>query len=550
MQNVSLKVKLVILCLFMSLISVLVGVVGFWGLTLTSKYYSTVTDVSLPNVQSLARMATDYRGMRLRLLTITLPGLDKASLDDNIEKAFLLKKSFEANNEKYRSLPWQPGEEALYNDVYQVWIDFNEKVFSKVVGLYRQGTMEARNQVIAILLHEGVEIGKRFQASSDRLFNYHEEQAKINKQKAKDMADRAIFISVVFVVVGSVVGLLGGYRFASNVATIIRSVARDLAQGASQVGQASQNVAATSEELSASSSEQSAAVQQIAASIEEVSAMVTKNAEHAKRSQEASTLSGTATERGKQVVERLVQSMQEIGKCNQDINQQMEKSNQEIAEIVKVIEAIGQKTKIINDIVFQTKLLSFNASVEAARAGDRGKGFAVVAEEVGNLAQMSGNAAKEISGLLDESTQKVQQIVENTKRQVSTLMESAKQRVESGSTTATECAEVLQEVVIKVNEVREMAVEISSASTEQSRGVQEIASAMRQIEQVTQQNTSATQESAASAQELASQVESVKRMVQTLSNLVEGGRQETEVDFQPQHRSEFNRIELGHSNLA
>jgi methyl-accepting chemotaxis protein len=76
---------------------------------------------------------------------------------------------------------------------------------------------------------------------------------------------------------------------------------------------------------------------------------------------------------------------------------QINYSNEQMSEIVKVIQEIETKTKVINDIVFQTKLLSFNASVEAARAGEQGKGFAVVAEEVGNLAQMSGNAAKEIS---------------------------------------------------------------------------------------------------------------------------------------------------------
>ncbi len=58
-------------------------------------------------------------------------------------------------------------------------------------------------------------------------------------------------------------------------------------------------------------------------------------------------------------------------------------------------EDIGDKTKVINDIVFQTKRLSFNASVEAARAGEHGKGFAVVAEEVGNLAQMSKDKVQE-----------------------------------------------------------------------------------------------------------------------------------------------------------
>ena len=72
-----------------------------------------------------------------------------------------------------------------------------------------------------------------------------------------------------------------------------------------------------------------------------------------------------------------------------------------------LISEIGNKTKVINDIVFQTKLLSFNASVEAARAGEHGKGFSVVAEEVGNLAHMSGNSAKEITQLLESSINRV-----------------------------------------------------------------------------------------------------------------------------------------------
>ena len=79
-------------------------------------------------------------------------------------------------------------------------------------------------------------------------------------------------------------------------------------------------------------------------------------------------------------------------------------------EILGYIKSIEEKTKVINDIVFQTKLLSFNASVEAARAGEQGKGFAVVAEEVGNLATMSGTSAEEISKLLESSISHIESI--------------------------------------------------------------------------------------------------------------------------------------------
>ncbi|MBF0206507.1 MAG: hypothetical protein HQK53_06425 [Oligoflexia bacterium] len=82
-----------------------------------------------------------------------------------------------------------------------------------------------------------------------------------------------------------------------------------------------------------------------------------------------------------------------------------------LEEIMGVIRDINKKTKIINEIVFETKLLSFNASIEAARAGQYGKGFAIVAQEIGNLALMSGKAALGISSLLESSTSQVRELI-------------------------------------------------------------------------------------------------------------------------------------------
>lgn len=125
---------------------------------------------------------------------------------------------------------------------------------------------------------------------------------------------------------------------------------------------------------------------------------------------------------------------------------------------------IAEKTKVINEIVFQTKLLSFNASVEAARAGEQGKGFAVVAEEVGNLATMSGNAAQDISNMLGESTAKVQEIVRQTKEEMSRLTTQSKNDVENGIKVARDCDVVLNEIVKNVNHVDQLVREITEAS--------------------------------------------------------------------------------------
>ncbi len=87
-------------------------------------------------------------------------------------------------------------------------------------------------------------------------------------------------------------------------------------------------------------------------------------------------------------------------------------SNHLLAELQASFQAIHAKTRKINDIVAKTQLLSFNASIEAARAGQFGKGFSVVAEEVGRLAQSSGQAAREIELLVSDSEVKSTSIVE------------------------------------------------------------------------------------------------------------------------------------------
>lgn len=318
------------------------------------------------------------------------------------------------------------------------------------------------------------------------------------------------------------VAMTVSYFFSRSLSTTFGALAAQLATNSQEVNQMAGNLSESSTKLSSSTTEQAAALQETVSSIDEVSAMVAKNADNAKKSQESSDQSASVAHKGKQAVDDMINSIEEINKANAMIMSQVEEGNREIAEIVQVISAIGEKTKVINDIVFQTKLLSFNASVEAARAGEHGKGFAVVAEEVGNLAQMSGNSAKEISTMLESSIQRVEQIVNNTKSRVSSLMQDSKSKVEAGSVTARRCGEILDEIVKNVGEVNMMVSEIATASKEQSQGVNEINKAMNQLDQVTQANATSSQDMTNFAGTLRNQSEKMATIVADLIASVEG----------------------------
>lgn len=341
---------------------------------------------------------------------------------------------------------------------------------------------------------------------------------------AKNQSDYAtsrnfmLLVSVIAILASLIIGALILRALSKTINEIIAS----LNDNAAQVTTAAEQISAGSQQLSEATTEQAASLEETSSSVEEMNSMVFKTSDNAKKSAEVSQRSQASAKQGKVVVEDMMKAISEINDSNEDVRKQIEESNSQISDIVKVIAEIGEKTKVINDIVFQTKLLSFNASVEAARAGEHGKGFAVVAEEVGNLAQMSGNAAHEISSLLESSIHKVEGIVSQTKEKVEKLITKGRERVNHGTQVAKQCGVVLDDIVENIALVNDMASEISTATNEQSLGVQEITKAISQLDQTTQQNAGTAVETASAAEELASQAVSLKNVVVSLTHAIKG----------------------------
>ena len=303
------------------------------------------------------------------------------------------------------------------------------------------------------------------------------------------------------VALGSVLlSLLFGAIIGRSIANPILTVAGELEENSKHVAGASDGLAGSSGNLSELAARQASSIEETASSIEEISAMVKNNVEQAEKS---STLSGqvkNVADKGNQSMNKLVTSMEEIIA-----------SNQKIQDLVKVIGEIGEKTSVIDEIVFQTKLLSFNASVEAERAGEHGRGFAVVAQEVGNLAQMSGKAASEIAAMVKGSIRNAEEITSDNKS-----------KVETGNSLVQETAKYLEEIAQDAEILLKQAQQIVNSSKEQSEGISQVNEAMNQLDHTTQQNSVTAEKTAHSSEQLASQADNLKSNVDNLLILVEG----------------------------
>lgn len=345
---------------------------------------------------------------------------------------------------------------------------------------------------------------------------------ELDRKEVEAGIDRIGSILLLVGLFGSVLICIVAMLFGSSISKSLTAIADILNKSSHEVSSSSLQSAESATQLSEAATEQAASLQQTMASIEEISAMVAQNADSAVKAQGAVNANQESTENGSRSVDDMLQSVGQIKETNDEILAQMENSNREFAEIVRIISEIGAKTTVINDIVFQTKLLSFNASIEAARAGEHGKGFSVVAEEVGNLAQMSGNAAHDISTMLTDSIRRVNSIVEQTKSKVEQLVETGRERITTGQVTAEKCREALAEVTANAKVVANMITEITHASKEQAQGVHEINKAISQLDQVTQQNTSVAHQSSAQAENLSQQATELSSAVEQMVVLING----------------------------
>ena len=223
--------------------------------------------------------------------------------------------------------------------------------------------------------------------------------------------------------------------------------------------------------LATKANEQAASLEETAAAVEEITSITRNNAQNAAKMAELGQNVKNSVSDGQILAQQTGSSMEEIH---------------------KKVAAINDAINIIDQIAFQTNILSLNAAVEAATAGEAGKGFAVVAAEVRNLANRSAEAAKEIKNLVEDANTKASQ-----GKSISDSMISGYEKLNG----------IISETIHIIQDV-------SSASKEQMQGIEQINDAISLLDRVTQENASEANQTA----QISGNVESLAKQLVNEAN--------------------------------
>ncbi len=435
LKNSKINSKLKILIYLPMALGIIIGVLSFWGINRLQLTLHSLIDDRILVIKYLKDINDHYtkilvfKPAKLRRNAITF---EYAQTDIKASQA-KIKEAWDA----YK-LTYITEEEKKLADEF-------EKTFSRADDEINRAFIYYINKDINKVNEFGAGIGQKsyeeIQATLQPLIKL---QIKISEEEGiKSKQTQFVITSalVIIIIIGAAIILLIG----NFIKKTILEASSDISLISNEVELSATELTDASSSISQSSINQAASVEESSSSIEELQASISQNADNAKITNKIA----------EQTTIRVISG------------------GQAVSETLVAMKSIMEKISFVEEISNQTNLLSVNATIESARAGEHGHGFAVVASEVRKLAQSSKKSAQEIKILANQSLN----IAENA-------------------------AKLLQEVIPEVQKVTDLINEITSTIEEQKVNVSQIGIAVNELSQSAQGNAAASEELSATSESL------------------------------------------------
>lgn len=488
MQKLKLSVKLIGGFAIVALIFLLLGFIGWRGLSKISNELTECNTVLIPGIDALYSLNSAQAIIQGAQNNLMVPetGDDKRAKERQIKIVEDTLKDIERAWKIYEPLPKEKEEQVIWNKFKPLWEKWKTDHL-QVIELLKAG----KRDVAVVLFQEEYSVPETEKLMRE-MIEINVKKVAASRQRAEADQRNANIGSLAGIVIGMLMALGLGIYLSYSLIGPIKRVIGGLEEGAHQVAEAAAQVSSASNFLAEGTSSQASSLEETSTSLEEMACMTKQNADNASQGNVLMADTIGVVDDVNLLIAELMESMKEITEASE-----------ETAKIIKTIDGIA----------FQTNLLALNAAVEAARAGEAGAGFAVVAEEVRRLALRAADAAKSTNAMLEDTVRKVR----------------------NGSDQAIRTHEAFSKVAAEAKKAGELVEAIAVASREQAQGIEQINKAVTEMDMVVQGNTSSAEETASASEVMRTQAERMKGFVEDLVMLVEGSGREAGRPKAPQH---------------
>ena len=484
----------------LTLLILIIGV-SFYSIFMINKTHFYAEDTGknwLPSIVSVGELNRDLTMAPRRLITYTLDWFYDQPKETKTKSAESLSnyiKSFDEHLKAYSPLVSGPAEKVFYDKCLENW-NILQAQMKEVQTIAESGSGLA---AFTLYREKTLPLVLKLRESLIELSDFNYNGGLESTKQGAYLTYLTNITMTITILVSIIIGILI-FKIIISSTKLIEKAIHNLKKQSVETNKIANNLKASSKLLASSVSEQASSIHETSAAINEITSMVNRTAENARESTDVAKSASEKSEIGQNTMNKLVKAMETI-----------QESNVQLQNIAGIINQINTKTAVINDIVSKTELLSLNASIESARAGEYGKGFAVVAEEVGNLAKISGKSANEI-----------QELITTSQEQVNKILELTKERVEGGKKVTAEAQDSfikISEDIIKMSGVIQ---QIFEATKEQEIGVRQISAAVSSIDKATQNSQAAVNSTAESSSNLVEQSDKLDKTAHDVSILIMG----------------------------